>query len=103
MRATWYTSILAGGIMGAVAHVLEGGALDGSIVLILFLIGAPVAVIGLPQLREAQLERKRRGSLGLTQEGDLLKYYLPAWGRMFIFFGACILSVQMIERRRAQS
>lgn len=98
MRATWFTSLLAGVLIGMAARVSELADLDGSVVLILFAAAVPLAVVGLPQLGEAYAERKRRGSIRLTRDGDLAKFYLPTWGRMFAFFGSCVISVVVMKR-----
>ena len=98
MRATWFTSLVGGIVLGAAIRVIEVMKLDGRFMLVLFAIIAPVAVAGIPQLREMSEERRRRGTLTLMRDGDLFAYYLPIWGRMALWFIGCIISVLTLRR-----
>jgi hypothetical protein len=83
--------------MGVAIQLSEHKVIGGSIVLVIFMIVVPVGVIGIPQVREAREERRRRGSFTLTREGDLAKFYLPTWGRLFVWFASCSASVLLMK------
>lgn len=97
MRATWITSLTAGLLIGTTARLCELAKLDGSLPLIVFVIVVPVAVIGIPQLREARAERRKRGSFTLSGKGDLATFYLPTWGRMFGCFLSAVASTLILR------
>ncbi len=79
--------------MGATARATEITRMDGTLPLVIFVISAPVAVIGIPQLMEARAERRKRGVPVLLARGDAYRRYLPVWGRMFVWFGSSIATV----------
>lgn len=60
-----------------------------TLILVLFGVCAFVGVIGITQLREMYEERRRRG-LGwfgvMIESQDFTRFYLPTWGRMFVWF-----------------
>jgi hypothetical protein len=93
MRATWFTSMVAGFVFGAVA-IASGpqyGALGTTAVAITFLVSVFVGVFGVPQMREMREEGRRRG-LGIfavmAERSDFSRFYIPTWGRMFVWFCA---------------
>ncbi len=88
IRATWYTSLLAGALFGVVARYIDTARLDGIYGVVLFILTVPVGVLGLPQLREMYGEKRKRDAVTLTREQDFKQYYLPSWGRMFLWFAA---------------
>lgn len=98
MRATWFTSLVGGILFGMAVRVFEVVELDGGFMLALFAIIVPVAVAGIPQLREMREERRRRGTLTLMRDGDLFAYYLPIWGRMALWFIGSIIAVLTLRR-----
>lgn len=97
MKATWITSSLGGGVLVVVIHVFErnGDKASMPIVLPLFLAVAFVGIIGIGQIREMYAERKRR-SLGffgiMAEREDFTRFYFPAWGRMFAWFAAVVVT-----------
>lgn len=58
----------------------------------LFVISAPVFVIGIPQIRDAFAEMRRRGDFILFQKGDLTTFYFPVWGRMLAWFASSAIA-----------
>ena len=91
MRATWVTSLIAGILFGVVARLVDTANLEGGYAVILFFISALGAVIGIPQIREIHAEHRRRGSARARME-DFPAFYLPAWGRMIVWFVSCVIS-----------
>jgi|SRR5688572_19598097 len=98
MRATWITSTVSGVILGTVIHVSESqhGKADMAVVLPVLFAVALVGVAGVDQFREMRAERRKRG-LGLfgimAEPEDFSRFYFPAWGRMFLCFGATAAAI----------
>jgi hypothetical protein len=97
MKATWATSLLTGIISGGVIFISElSGKADMAFVLPVFFAGAFLGVIGLGQIRSMNAERKKRG-LGvfgiMASPEDFSRYYFPAWGRMFLWFLATVVTL----------
>jgi len=97
MKATWATSLLTGIILGGVIYISElSGKADLVFVLPVFFASALLGVIGLGQIRSMHAERKKRG-LGLfgimASAEDFSRYYFPAWGRMFLWFLATVVTI----------
>ncbi len=90
LRATRITSLIAGIIFGTTLSLIETDTSTGTfLVFAMFLLFMVFAVIGIPQYREAQQEVKRRGLDrlgGLLEQEDFAAFYLPTWGRMFLYF-----------------
>jgi hypothetical protein len=96
MRATWVTSLIAGMLFGYVARLVDTANLQGVYAVIIFYISVLFAVLGVPQIREIYAEQRRRGSVRVRKE-DFPAFYLPAWGRMFVWFVACAISAFTIK------
>lgn len=101
MRATWYTSLIAGFLFAVIASRLEAPAGSPTLVLLVavFFITGFIGVIGIPQLREMHEERRRRG-LGMfgvmVERSDFARFYFPTWGRMFVWFcGTAVASLAL--------
>jgi hypothetical protein len=91
VRATAITSLITGLGFGALVVYLDPASESAEIAVILtvFFTSTAVGVIGIPQIREMHAERKRRGqgAFGvLARHSDFSTYYLPTWGRMFLWF-----------------
>jgi hypothetical protein len=87
MRATWLTSLVTGVGFGILAVLGDRvGEQVHLILLAIFFVSTLFGVIGLPQLREAFAECRARGALTLMRREDLHRFYLPVWGRMFMWF-----------------
>ncbi|MDX2111375.1 MAG: hypothetical protein SFY80_14180 [Verrucomicrobiota bacterium] len=91
MRATWVTSAIAGAVFGSIPPAItssESQLVQNALMVLLFA-SMIVGVIGIGQLREEHVERKRRG-LGLfgvmVESGDFKRFLLPTWGRMLVWF-----------------
>jgi hypothetical protein len=78
--------------MGLIACLSDASKLATGYAFAFFAISAPVGVIGVPQIREAFAEMRRRGSHILAQKEDLTTFYFPAWGRMLVWFVSCAVS-----------
>jgi len=83
--------LFAGVLFGVVTGVVVP-RVDAFAFLVLFGVFLPttfVGVFGIGQMKEMLEERKRRG-LGffgvLAESEDFKRFYLPTWGRMFIWF-----------------
>jgi hypothetical protein len=97
MRATWFTSMIAGVLIGFATHATEAYHLGVAILILTFALSMLIAVIGIPQLRDANAEMKRRGCIALMQKSDLSAFYLPAWGRMLICFMTSVASILLLK------
>lgn len=102
MKATWITSSLAGAIFGAVIYALErnGEKTDMAFVSPLFFAVFLIGAIGIAQIREMYAERRKR-NLGffriMTGREDFIRFYFPAWGRMFVWFAAVVVTLLSLK------
>lgn len=97
MKATWITSSIAGVILGAVIHALEGNGEKANMAIVspVFIVAVLVGVTGIGQFRELHAERKKRGLgfLGImAKQEDFSRFYFPAWGRMLLCFVAVVVT-----------
>lgn len=98
IRATWYTSLLAGIIVGELAALANPPAQPpwGLLLLLAFFPLVFVGVIGLPQHQKIRAEMKKRGYGYLYWQihaGDFRQYIYPLWGRGFIWFAAVVATL----------
>lgn len=96
MRATWFTSLLAGIVFGAVTG-LDEAEFSTWYGLALLLILVPVAVLGLPQLREAFTAGKQREGISTPRMDDIRRHFIPAWGRLIVWL-ASAAAAAWVER-----
>ena len=104
MRATWFTSLVAGAIFGVLCRVVDTTGDEGMIrgftrheafcaLFIVFIFSVVFAVGGYSQLREMFAQRDRRGfPVVIGQEEFTTTFYFPVWGRMLIWFSACAVA-----------
>lgn len=88
-RATWLTAAIAGAITVVSGQIDSRMGLNFCVTAITFYTSFILGIVGVPQLREAYREMRRRGSWTLLETGDLQQFYFPVWRRMLIWFVSC--------------
>ena len=91
-RATRVTALVAGFSTVISIELIQEMRLSTACIALPFYGFAITGVVGIPQMQELQAERKRRGSYLLLEPGDLKTYYVPVWGRMFLWFVGCVIT-----------
>lgn len=106
MKATWYTSIISGVGFGIILQVFDPETgVETSIISLVFLAFMLVGVVGVSQIRDMFVSRgpfifPPWGTWGTgikVEKEDFTKFYLPAWGRMFLWFLSTVITVFVVK------